>query len=81
MITCDYKISNHVAGVRPTVVDRRPLVGQHPEHENLYVLNGFGSRGILIAPYAAEQLFGLVEGQTPLSQELDISRFTKKWFK
>ncbi|VAW14720.1 FAD-dependent cmnm(5)s(2)U34 oxidoreductase [hydrothermal vent metagenome] len=81
LITCDYKVIDHVAGVRPTVVDRRPLVGRHPEHENLYVLNGFGSRGFLIAPYVSEQLFELVETQKSLPREVGISRFTKKWFK
>ncbi len=81
LIHCKYEIIDHVAGVRPTVVDRRPLVGRHPEYENLYVLNGFGSRGFLIAPYVSEQLFELVEAQNPLPHEVDISRFTKKWFK
>ncbi len=81
LITCDYKIIDHVAGVRPTVVDRRPLVGRHPEHENVYVLNGFGSRGILIAPYASERLLELIERQGSLPLELNISRFTKKCFK
>ena len=56
-LKCDFKIVDHVAGIRPTVVDRRPLVGRHPEHQNMYVLNGFGSRGVLIGPYASNQLF------------------------
>ena len=70
----------HVAGIRPTVVDRRPLVGQHPEHKNLYVLNGFGSRGVLIAPYASQQLFHYIERQDALDPEINIQRFTKKHY-
>jgi hypothetical protein len=27
IITCDFEIKHHFAGVRPTVKDRRPLVG------------------------------------------------------
>ncbi len=79
-LTCNYEVVNHVAGIRPTVADRRPLVGRHPEHGNLYVLNGFGSRGVMIAPFAAEQLFAAIKQKEPISEEMDISRFTKKYF-
>lgn len=79
-LKCHYEVVGHVAGIRPTVVDRRPLVGAHPAHGNLYVLNGFGSRGVMIAPYAAEQLFNFIEMGTPLETEVDISRFTKKYY-
>ncbi|KPM32619.1 FAD dependent oxidoreductase [Croceitalea dokdonensis DOKDO 023] len=80
LITCTYEVEDHVAGVRPTVADRRPLVGRHPVHTNLYVLNGFGSRGVLIAPYAADQLLAFIEKGIPLDVEMDISRCTKKYF-
>lgn len=80
-IKCDYKIVGHVAGVRPTVTDRKPLVGQHPEEKNVFVLNGFGSRGVLIAPSAAKQLFDLMENDTALLSEIDIVRFEKKYTK
>ncbi len=79
-LRCDFKIVQHVAGIRPTVVDRRPLVGQHPLHKKLYVLNGFGSRGVLIAPYASQQLFDKIEKGIPMDLEMDIQRFTVKYF-
>ncbi|WP_136465859.1 NAD(P)/FAD-dependent oxidoreductase [Flagellimonas onchidii] len=79
-LQCDFEIVNHVAGIRPTVVDRRPLVGQHPEHKNMYVLNGFGSRGVMIAPYASEQLFDYIETGNELDSEINIDRFTKKYY-
>ncbi|MAU17518.1 MAG: FAD-dependent oxidoreductase [Muricauda sp.] len=79
-LKCDFEIVDHVAGIRPTVVDRRPLVGRHPEHKNLYVLNGFGSRGVLIAPYASHQLFNYIENRAELDPEMDIARFTKKYY-
>lgn len=80
-IRCDYKVIDQLAGVRPTVVDRRPLVGQHPVNKNMSVLNGFGSRGVLIAPYASAQLYEFLEVQKPLDVEIDIERFRKKYFK
>lgn len=79
-IKCDYKVIDQVAGVRPTVVDRRPLLGQHPEDERLFVLNGFGSRGVLIAPYASLVLYESIELQKPLPSEIDIQRFSKRYF-
>lgn len=80
-LDCEYEIVSHVAGVRPTVADRRPLVGQHPEYDNTYVLNGFGSRGVLIAPYAAENLYDYIENKGDLDEEMNISRFTKKHYR
>ncbi|MBW8244485.1 FAD-binding oxidoreductase [Muricauda oceani] len=79
-LQCDFEVVDHVAGIRPTVVDRRPLVGRHPEHQNLYVLNGFGSRGVMIGPYASKQLFDFIEKQSELDPEMDIQRFTKKYY-
>lgn len=80
-LTCPYNVVDHVAGIRPTVADRRPLVGVHPKHPNVLLLNGFGSRGVLIAPYASGNLYQAMEYGKTLDPEMDIERFTKKWFK
>lgn len=79
-LKCSFHVVDHRAGIRPTVVDRKPLVGRHPLHKNLYVLNGMGSRGVLIAPYAARQLFRLIDQGIPLDRDLDIGRFTTKYY-
>ncbi|MFD2552380.1 NAD(P)/FAD-dependent oxidoreductase [Bizionia sediminis] len=68
-------ILKHEAGIRPTVPDRRPLVGSHPEFKQLHVLNGMGSRGVMIAPYAAQALYNYIENKCPLNPEIAISRF------
>lgn len=78
-LKCDYKVVDHVAGIRPTVTDRRPLVGRHPEHQNLFVLNGFGSRGVMLAPFASKQLFDYIEYEDPIAREMDIERFVTKY--
>ncbi|MEO9891838.1 FAD-dependent oxidoreductase [Aurantibacter sp.] len=78
-LRCDYEVVDHVAGIRPTVTDRRPLVGRHPEHKNFYVLNGFGSRGVMIGPYASNQLYNAIENIEPIAAEMDIERFRKKY--
>ncbi|MBT8259946.1 MAG: FAD-dependent oxidoreductase [Flavobacteriaceae bacterium] len=74
-IKCDYKVVDQIAGIRPTVKDRRPLVGQHPEYKQLYILNGLGTRGVMIAPYVAHQLFNFIENNSDLDSEIDIRRF------
>ncbi len=45
----------HQSGVRPSTVNRKPLIGVHPEHPRLFCFNGFGSKGCLLIPYYAEQ--------------------------
>lgn len=75
-INCDYKVINQIAGMRPTVIDRRPLVGQHSNHKQLFVLNGLGTRGVMIAPYVAKQLFNFIEKGTQLDAEIAINRFS-----
>ncbi|SHG56985.1 NAD(P)/FAD-dependent oxidoreductase [Winogradskyella jejuensis] len=74
-ITCDFEVVDHRAGIRPTVKDRRPLIGRHPEHKNLYVLNGLGTRGVMIGPYVAKKLFNFIEKDMALDSEININRF------
>jgi glycine/D-amino acid oxidase-like deaminating enzyme len=74
-LTCDFEVVDQVAGIRPTVKDRRPLVGRHPEYKNMFILNGLGTRGVMIGPYVAEQLFNFIEKNESLESEIDITRF------
>jgi glycine oxidase len=74
LINCDFEIIEHYAGVRPTVKDRRPLVGTHPLYNNVYVLNGLGTRGVMLAPAMAKNLFNHIENLTPLDKNIDIRR-------
>lgn len=78
ILNCDYEIIEHLAGVRPTVKDRKPLLGTHPEHRNLYILNGLGTRGVMLGPYMAKKLFDNIENGIPIERELNINRFDKK---
>jgi glycine/D-amino acid oxidase-like deaminating enzyme len=74
-LTCEFEVINQVAGIRPTVIDRRPLVGQHSKHKKMYVLNGLGTRGVMIAPYVAQKLFDFIEHNLELDAEINITRF------
>ena len=44
-----YQILEHKAQIRPTVIDRRPLLGIHPLNNRLFILNGMGTRGVLLS--------------------------------
>lgn len=75
VISVPYTIINQTAGIRPTVKDRRPMVGRHPKYENLAILNGLGTRGVMIAPTVAKNLFNHLEKGEQLDKEINITRF------
>ncbi|WP_298554386.1 FAD-binding oxidoreductase [uncultured Algibacter sp.] len=75
LINCPFKVVNQVTGIRPTVKDRRPLVGEHHDYKNVFVLNGLGTRGVMIGPYVAKQLYNFIENNEFLDKEIDINRF------
>ncbi len=77
IINCDYEIVDHFAGVRPTVNDRRPLLGTHPLFPAVHVLNGMGTRGVMLAPFSAKLLYDYLENKLPLDPHVDIKRFKK----
>jgi glycine oxidase len=76
LIDCDFEIVDHLAGVRPTVKDRKPLVGTHPTHKNIHILNGLGTRGIMLGPSLAYDLYQHIENKIPLNPYIDIKRFS-----
>lgn len=81
LVDCSYKIISHQAGVRPTVADRRPLLGVHPHQKNAFVFNGLGTKGVLLAPYFASHLLEFILGETELNSEVNIERFKKRFLK
>lgn len=78
LITCPFTVEKHDAGVRPTVKDRRPLLGKHFEKNNLFILNGLGTRGVMFAPFLAQKLFIYIENNAALDKEIDILRIYRK---
>lgn len=78
IITCDFEVIEHLAGIRPTVKDRKPLVGRHHSYKNIYLLNGLGTRGVMLAPYLSQKLFDFIEFDIPLEEEINIERIYRK---
>lgn len=71
----EFEILEHTAGIRPTVVDRRPILGNHPNHANLFVFNGMGTRGTLLAPQMTTFLYDFMEKGKEIPKEANIRRF------
>lgn len=76
IITCPYEVMEHYAGIRPTTRDRKPLIGTHPEYKNLHLLNGLGTRGVMLGPPMARQLYDAIENGVALERAVDLRRFT-----
>jgi glycine/D-amino acid oxidase-like deaminating enzyme len=81
LTTAPATLVDQEAGIRPTVADRRPLIGVHPERENIYIFNGMGTKGYMLAPYFANEFYEHITHNKPLNAEVDIKRFYKKHFK
>ena len=77
IIMIPYEVAEHNAGIRPSTIDRRPIIGSHPNYKNIYVFNGLGSRGILLAPTLSSWLYNHIYKSLTISQEVDIKRFNK----
>lgn len=71
----DFEVEEVNFGFRPTVKDRRPIIGQHPQNKNLYVFNGLGARGILNGCYFSKSLYEFIENDIPLDEEVSLNRF------
>jgi hypothetical protein len=71
----DLKVVDQSVGVRPTVLDRRPIMGQHPEHSKLFIFNGLGTKGYLMAPTLAKDMCAFILEEKELEREVSLKRF------
>jgi glycine/D-amino acid oxidase-like deaminating enzyme len=75
LLKLPYSILSHEAAVRPSIKDRTPVVGRHPEIDRMYILNGLGTKGASLSPYYAQQLISHIYNQTPINTEVAVNRF------
>ena len=69
------EVIDQIAGIRPTVLDRRPVLGQHKIHKKLFIFNGLGAKGYLMAPTLAREMAEYLLGEGTISKEVAINRF------
>lgn len=72
-----FTVLDHVAAIRPATVERRPFAGWHPQHPQVGILNGTGTKGVTLAPYFAQQMAANIAQQTPLLPAVDVARFAR----
>jgi glycine/D-amino acid oxidase-like deaminating enzyme len=69
-----FEVVNHRSAIRPTSFDQRPLLGASSIETRIWVLNGLGAKGSLLAPWCAEQLVNCMMDRTDISPSLSWNR-------
>ncbi|MEO7176715.1 MAG: FAD-dependent oxidoreductase [Saprospiraceae bacterium] len=75
IVRVPFTVVDHFAAIRPTVIDRRPLIGRHPDYDLLYLFNGMGTKGASLIPFWSERFVDFLLNDSPLHPEVDIRRF------
>ncbi len=75
-----YEVIDQKAAIRPTVADRRPYLGAHPDDDRLFIFNGLGSKGVMLAPYFSKHLIDHIFQGEKLMHEVDIKRHHKRYY-
>lgn len=73
-IKVSYDIVEQKCGIRPSTVDRRGIVGVHPNHKDMYIMNGLGTRGVLLAPYLSNLLYASIYLNSIIPAEVNLDR-------
>ncbi len=81
LITVNYEVREHTAGIRPATKDRKPLLGMHPKYKNVGIFNGLGAKGVSLAPFYASQFARHLVYQSELDSEVDIARYEAQYQK
>ena len=69
------EVTAHLAGIRPSTLDSRPIIGAHPSESGLYLINGLGSKGASTAPSMTQQLTDYILKKSPIEGEVNLIRF------
>ncbi|RMA66539.1 NAD(P)/FAD-dependent oxidoreductase [Ulvibacter antarcticus] len=77
IILCDFEIIDQEAGIRPTTIDRRPLLGTTIEKPHIAFFTGLGTHGILGAPFLSDALYNHLENNVKLPEEMDLKRWLR----
>lgn len=70
-----FVVEGHLAGIRPTTDDRRPLVGPIGGTRTRYLFNGMGTKGTSLAPYWADRLSAHLWDDSPLPKIVMPDRY------
>lgn len=68
-------ILDQPVGIRPVIRGQKIVASPHPNIPDFYILNGFGSKGALRAPFFAQQLADHILNKSPLDPSAHIHNF------
>lgn len=71
---------NHQANIRPCTLDKQPFIGNHPQHGQLAIFNGFGAKGSLQIPLHSQHFVDTLLNGTPLPPSCNIQRHYETHF-
>lgn len=72
LLKVPFSLTGARSGVRPIIKRFSAVVGRHPAHERVAVLNGLGSKGVLRSPAMARLLVEHLLDGHPLDAEVDV---------
>lgn len=70
------ELIEHKRGVRPTVQNRRPYLGEHPKQKGIFVYNGLGAKGSSLCSWLSPMMAKHVCFAEQLNPEVCLSRIT-----
>lgn len=76
LLRVPYQVLEEKAAIRPTIRDRTPVVGNHPVHQHLFILNGMGTKGASLSNYYAGMLANHMFENGALDMASDVQRFS-----
>lgn len=81
LLSTAYTLTGTQAGIRPSVRDRRPLIGTHPEFSNVCIFNGLGTKGVTLGPFLANEFCNHLIYGKELNPLVNIKRYFSLYFR
>lgn len=72
-----YTVVDHIASERAGTFERRPFIGVHPQHPEVGIFNGMGTKGCSLAPFFADEFTQYLVNGKKMNELVDVQRFTK----
>ena len=73
-----FSIVAQKAGLRPASIDRKPLIGMHHREKRAGIFNGFGAKGLTLAPWFARHFVQHLAEGSPLLTEVAIANYLQR---
>lgn len=74
-LNVEFEVINQKAGIRPSSIDRRPILGNSLLDNDIYILNGMGAKAVMLAPYSSQILLDKIINNIEIPGELNYNRF------